>query len=109
MRKYLEPVTKLNDERGIVWQELLARPGSHILSLSEQEFYELSIEESEDVFRSGLIVKQSHAQWIEIDQQVMWEEPVWERWPTLKKAKERCEEWKRALAAKGFTVSNMDS
>jgi hypothetical protein len=38
----------------------------------------------------------------------MWEEPEWERWPTLKKAKEKCEERRKALAAKGFTQSDMD-
>ena len=43
-----------------------------------------------------------------LHRQVMWEEPEWERWPTLKKAEERCEEWRKALAAKGFTQSDMD-
>ena len=107
-RRYLEAVALTNQERELVLQEVLSKPGTETLPLAEQEFYELCIEESDDAFRPGFIVKQSRAQWSEIDGQVIWEEPEWERWPTLKKADERCEEWRRALAAKGFTQSDMD-
>jgi hypothetical protein len=91
-----------------VLQEILSKPECESLPLAEQEFYELCIEESDDIWRPGFIVKQTRAQWSEIDRQVMWEEPEWERWPTLNKAKERCEEWRKALAAKGFTQSDLD-
>jgi hypothetical protein len=107
-RRYLEAVALTNQERKLVLQEVLSKPGTETLPLAEQEFYELSIEESDDVFRPGYVVKKTHAQWSEIDGQAMWEEPEWKRWPTLKKAKERCEEWRRALAAKGFVLSDMD-
>src|ERR1017187_7504114 len=107
-RKYLEAVALSNQQRKFVLQEVLWKPGAETLPLAEQEFYELCIEESDDVFRPGFIVKQTHAQWSEIDRQVMWEEPEWERWPTLQKAKDRCEEWRKALAAKGFTQSDLD-
>ena len=99
-RRYLEAVNTSNQQRKLVLQEVLSKPDAEILPLAEQEFYELSIEESDDVFRPGYVVKKTHAQWSEIDGQVMWEDPEWERWPTLKKAKERCEEWRKALAAK---------
>jgi hypothetical protein len=102
-RRYLEAVALPNQQRKLVLQEVLSKPGAETLPLAEQEFYELCIEESDDAFRPGFIVKQSRAQWSEIGGQVMWEEPEWERWPTLKKAKERCDEWRKALAAKGFT------
>ena len=94
-----EAVTPANQQRKLVLQEVLSKPGAETLPLAEQEFYELCIEESDDVFRPGFVVKQTRAQWSEIDRQVMWEEPKWERWPTLKKAKEKCEEWKKALAS----------
>ena len=84
------------------------QPCADSAPLAEQEFYELCIEESDDAFRPGFIVKQTHAQWSEIDRQVMWEEPEWERWPTLQKTEKRCEEWRKALAAKGFTQSDLD-
>jgi hypothetical protein len=106
--RYLEAVALANERRNFVLQEVLSKPGAETLPLAEQEFYELSIEESDDIWRPRFIVKQTHAQWSEIDGQVMWEEPEWERWPTLKKAKEKCEEWRKALAAKGFTRSDLD-
>ena len=107
-RRYLEAVALPNQQRKLVLQEVLSKPGAETLPLAEQEFYELCIEESDDAFRPGFIVKQSRAQWSEIGGQVMWEEPEWERWPTLKKAKERCDEWRKALAAKGFSQSDLD-
>jgi hypothetical protein len=107
-RRYLEAVALANQQRKLVFQEVVSKPGAETLPLAEQEFYELCIEESDDIWRPGFVVKQTHAQWSEIDQQEMWEEPEWERWPTLKKAKERCEEWRKALAAKGFTQSDLD-
>jgi len=89
-------------------QEVLTKPGNESLPLSEQEFYELCIEESSNVWRPGFIVKQTHAKWSEIDQQVMWEEPEWERWPMQNRAREKYEERLQALRVKGFTRSDMD-
>src|ERR1035437_274649 len=107
-RRYLEAVALSNQQRKLVLQEVLSKPECESLPLAEQEFYELCIEESDDAFRPGFIVKQTHAQWSEIDRHVMWEGLEWERWPTLRNAKERCEEWRKALAAKGFTQSDLD-
>jgi hypothetical protein len=107
-RRYLEAVASANQQRKLVLQEVLSKPECESLPLAEQEFYELCIEESDDAFRPGFIVKQTHAQWSEIDRHVMWEGLEWERWPTLRNAKERCEEWRKALAAKGFTQSDVD-
>ena len=107
-RRYLEAVALANQERKLVFQEMLSRPDSENLPLAQQEFYELCIEDSDDVFRPGFVVKQTRAEWSEIDRQVMWESPEWERWPTLKKAKEKCEERRKVLAARGFTQSDLD-
>jgi len=95
-------------QRKLVFQEVFSKPGADKAPLAEQEFYELCIEESDDVFRPGFVVKQTRAEWSKIDGQVMWEGSEWERWPTLNKAKERCEEWRKALTAKGFRQSDMD-
>lgn len=109
-RRYLEAVAKAQaiQQRKLVLQEVLSKPGTEALPLSEQEFYELCIEETDDVWRPGFIVKQTRGQWSEIDGQVMWEDSEWERWPMLKKAQEKCDERRKALAAKGFTQSDMD-
>ena len=107
-RRFLEAVALANQQRKLVLQEVLSKPGAETLPLAEQEFFELCIEESDDIWRPGFVVKQTRAQWSEIDGQVMWEDPEWERWPTLKKAKEKCEEWRKALATKGFAQSDME-
>jgi hypothetical protein len=107
-RRYLEAVGLSNQQRKLVLEEVLSKPGAETLPLAEQEFYELCIEESDDIWRPGSVVKLTRAQWSEIDGQVMWEGLKEERWPTLQKAMEKCEEWKKTLAAKGFTQSDMD-
>lgn len=96
-----------NGQRKLIMQEVLSKPGYEERPRSEWEFYELCIEESEDIWRPGFILKQTRAQWIEIDRQVMWEDPEWERWLTLKKAKDRYDGRLRALRAMGFTRSDM--
>ena len=109
-RRYLEAVAEAQaiQRRNLVLQEVLSKVGAETLPFAEQEFYELCIEESDDVFRPGFVVKQTRAQWSEIDRQVMWESPEWERWPTLNKAKEKCAEWRKALAKRGFALSDME-
>jgi len=104
--RYIEAAA-LADQRKLVSQEVLSKPGAESVPLVEQEFYELCIEESDDVFRPGFIVKQTRAEWSEIDGQVMWEEPKRERWPTLKSAEKVCEKWRKGLAARGFTRSDL--
>ena len=96
------------EQRHLVMQEVLSNPENEKLPLSGQEFYELCIEESDDTWRPGFVVKQTHAQWNAIDKTVIWDEPEWERWPTLKKANEKYAERKRALATAGFVQSDMD-
>src|SRR5665213_2495371 len=48
-RRYLEAVALTNQQRKFVMQEVLSKPGAETLPLAEQEFYELCIEESDDV------------------------------------------------------------
>src|ERR1035438_3534335 len=78
-RRYLEAVALSNQQRKLVMQEVLSKPSAESAPLTEQEFFELCIEESDDIWRPGFILRQTRAQWSEIDRQVMWEEPEWER------------------------------
>lgn len=89
-------------------QEILSNTDDPKTPLSEQEFYELRLDDSDDIWRPGYDVRQSHAQWSEIDQQVIWDNCESERLPTLEKAKERYEARRRALAVRGFANSDMD-
>jgi hypothetical protein len=89
-------------------QEVLSKPGYEKLPLSEQEFFELRIEDSEDGSPQGFVVKQTHALWSEIDQRFLWRDPEWEHLPTIEQAQERYQARLQALRAKGFTQSDMD-
>ena len=89
-------------------QELLSKADDPKIPLSEQEFYELRLDDSTDNWRPGVLVKQAHAQWSEIDRQIMWDEFESERLPTLEEAKERYEARRLALFQRGFIHSDMD-
>ena len=62
-RRYLEAVALTNQLRKPVMQEVLSKPGAETRPLAEREFFELCIEESDDIWRPGFIVRQTHAQW----------------------------------------------
>jgi hypothetical protein len=106
--RYLNAVSTAADPRMLVMQEILTRPDSQSAPVHHQEFFELCIEESDDLFRPGFLVRQTHGEWSEIDGQVMFEEPTWERWPTLKKAEAVYKAWRNTLADLGFSQSDMD-
>lgn len=76
--------------------------------LAGQQFCELRIEESDDIWRPGFLVKQIRAAWDEAAKKMNWEEPELEGWPTLSKAQERCQAWREALRTQGFDCSDMD-
>ena len=89
-------------------QEVLSKTIDPKAPLKGQEFYELRIDDSDDVWRPGFVVVQAHAQWSEIDQQIMWDDPESERCFTYAHAEERYETRRRALAEKGSIYSDMD-
>lgn len=82
---------------------MLTKPANELLPFSEQEFYELRIDDSIDPDRPGFVVMQSRAQWSEIDRQMMWDEIEEEHWITYQAAQNRYERRRQALAARGFT------
>lgn len=95
-------------EPPIVHQEVLSRSGDERKPLVQQQFYELRIEESDDIWRPGFVVKQIHSAWDEAAHKVTWAEPELERWPTLRKAQERCAARREALRAQGFGYSDLE-
>jgi len=86
-------------------QEVFSRCDGRKTPLCEQEFYELLFGDSGDSRQPCFIVKQSHAQWSEVDRQIMWDELESERFPTREEAKKRYEARRSALAEKGFVYS----
>ena len=88
-------------------QELLYRVDPNIPQ-QVREYYELSLEVSQDLWVPGYIVRQSHAQEGNADAEVTWDEVETENFRTLKAAEEVYERRRLALAGRGFTFSNMD-
>jgi hypothetical protein len=54
-------------------KEVLSRTNDLKTPLRDQEFYELRLDDSDDIWKPGYFVKQAHAQWSEIDGQIMWD------------------------------------
>jgi len=76
--------------------------------LQGQEFYELSLLDETNELGTRRCIRQAHAQWSEIDGQIMWDQEEIEHFWILAEAKRRYAERKFALAEKGFTCSDMD-
>ncbi len=89
-------------------QEVLSRTIDPKAPLEGQVFYELRIDDSDDVWRPGFVVSQAHAQSSEIDQQITWDETEYERCSTYAHGEERYTARRRALVEKGFIYSDMD-
>ena len=88
-------------------QELLYKVDPNIPQ-QVREYYELSLEVSQELWVPGYIVRQSHAQRGNADVEVTWDEIETENFRTLKAAEEVYERRRLALAARGFTFSDMD-
>ena len=87
-------------------QELLSK--NEKLPLREQEFYQLRLDDYWDVLRRIFIVEQAHAEWSEIDRQMLWDEFESERFPALEKAQNCYQARKLALNQRGYIYSDID-
>jgi hypothetical protein len=89
-------------------QEVLSKTADSEAPLRGQEFYELSLLDEANELGTLYSVRQAHAEWSEIDGQVMWSQEEVEHFWILSEAKRRYEERRLALAGKGFIYSDMD-
>ncbi|MGA3011915.1 MAG: hypothetical protein ABSD72_16790 [Terracidiphilus sp.] len=89
-------------------QEVLSRTSDPRTPLREQEFYELSLLDTYNDLGTRYSVRQAHAEWSEIDGQVMWDQEEVDHFWILGEAKKRYAERRLALADMGFTFSDMD-
>jgi hypothetical protein len=88
-------------------QEVLSKTDDPKIPLREQEFFELSLLDKTNDLGWSYVVRQWHAQWSEIDQQIMWNNEQVEHFWILTEAERRYAERRRALAEKGFIYSDM--
>ena len=89
-------------------QEVLSKTDDPKAPLRGQEFYELSLFDEANDLGTRYFVRQWHAEWSEIDGQIMWDQEEGECFWILAEAKQRYEERRRTLAEKGFIYSDMD-
>jgi hypothetical protein len=89
-------------------QEVLSRSEDTKTPLSEQEFYELRLYDSDSAGEPVYCVREARAWWNEDSKQEVWDEPRIEVFATLQEAKTRYSERRLALAQLGFIHSDMD-
>jgi hypothetical protein len=89
-------------------QEVLSKTAGSGATLQGQEFYELSLLDEANELGTRYCVRQAHAEWSEIDKQVMWDKEEVEHFWILSEAKRRYEERRLALVERGFIYSDMD-
>ena len=89
-------------------QEVLSKTVDPGAPLRGQEFYELSLLDEANELGTLYRVRQAHAEWSEIDGQVMWDEEEHDYFWILDEAKRRYAERRLALTEKGFIYSDMD-
>lgn len=89
-------------------QEVLSKTSGPNAPLNEQEIFELSLLDVVNDLGTRYIVRQVHAQWSEIDGQVMWDQEEIDHFWVLNEAKRRYAERRLALGEKGFIYSDME-
>jgi hypothetical protein len=89
-------------------QEILSNTVDPEIPLRELEFFELSLLDTTNELRTRYSVRQFHAQWSDVDGQVMWDQEEADHFWILAEAKSRYAERRLALAERGFVYSDMD-
>jgi hypothetical protein len=89
-------------------QEVLSKSADPRAPVDGQEFYVLSLEDSDDLWRGRHIVSESHAHWDEESGGIAWDDTETEYVATLEAAKDRYEDRRAALRKRGFLYSDLD-
>jgi hypothetical protein len=93
---------------GEALQEVLSKTIDAKTPLEDLEFYQLSLLDEANELGTRHVVRQWHAEWSDIDRQIMWEQEEVEYFWILTEARKRYVERRLALAEKGFVFSDMD-
>lgn len=92
----------------LAMQEVLTKTVDPKAPLPGQEFYELSLLNEANELGTRYCVRQAHAEWSEIDRQIMFDGEEVDRFWILAEAKRRYAERRLALGQRGFIYSDMD-
>ena len=90
-------------------QEVLSRTADGRTPPQGREFYELSLLNTRNHKGGPYSVRQTHAQWSEIDRQIMWDEVEIDHFGHPEEARKRYTERRSALTKMGFVCSEGDS
>jgi hypothetical protein len=89
-------------------QEILSKTADPNVPLREQEFFELSLLDEPNQLGTRYAVRQCHAEWSEVDNQIMWDGEEIDHFWILAEAKRRYSERRLALNERGFVYSDLD-
>ena len=92
----------------LTMQEVLSKTDDPKAPLLNQEFYELSLRDSDSAGEPVYHVREARALWDEESGKIVWDEERIEQVATLQEAKERYAARRLLLAQKGFIYSDMD-
>ncbi len=89
-------------------QEILSKSDDPKVPLCNQEFYELRLNDSESGGKPAYYVREAHAEWSDVDREVMWDKEQVKVFVTHEEAKAHYAARRLALAEQGFIYSDMD-
>jgi hypothetical protein len=89
-------------------QEVLSKTSDPKVPLRDQEFFELRLFEKANQLGTRYCVGQTHAQWSDLDRDVMFDGEEVDHFWILDEAKRRYAERRLILKEKGFIYSDMD-
>lgn len=92
----------------VAMQEVLSKTDDPKAPLHGQEFYELRLYDSESSGEPVFYVREAHAEWSDVDGQIMWDKEQVQTFLSHQEAKKRYAERRLALAEQGFIYSDMD-
>jgi hypothetical protein len=92
----------------LAMREVLSKTDDPKALLCDQEFYELSLLDEANNLGTRYCVRQAHAEWSEVDGQIMWDREETDHFWILNEAKQRYAQRRLALAQRGFVYSDMD-
>ena len=89
-------------------QEILSKTYDAKAPLRDQEFYELFLYDSNASGMPVFYVREAHAAWSEVDEQIMWDKEQVRVFVTHQEAKDQYAARRLALAQEGFIYSDME-
>lgn len=89
-------------------QEVLSKTVDPKVPLRGQEFYELFLYDSKALGMPVFYVREAHAEWSDLDGQIMWDKEQFQTFVTLQEAKAYYAKRRLILAGEGFIYSDME-